>query len=71
MNSLSNADEGFWFIRPDKRPWNDWDDGSNDMLDNYGENGTKMAFEQARKGAEMTNFDWGYRYGDFYCRMGY
>jgi hypothetical protein len=41
------------------------------MLDNYGENGTKMAFQQARKGAETTDFDWGYRYGDFYCGMGY
>lgn len=67
MNSLSDTDEGFWFVGPDTRPWADWDDHANDMLDYGGENGTKMAFEQAKKGAEMMEFDWGYRYGDFYC----
>jgi hypothetical protein len=67
MDSLSPTKDHFFVIGPDARPWADWEDHTNDLVDYRGKNGTSMAFEQARKGVEMVDFDSGFRYGDFYC----
>ena len=48
-------------------PWIEWHNHSNDEQDYSGENGTALAFEQARNYAEMMEYDPSYRYGDFIC----
>jgi len=51
-------------------PYVTWHNHSNDQIDYSGENGTAVAFEQARKQVEMMELEdeeYGYRYGDFVC----
>lgn len=49
------------------QPWVEWHDHSNDERDYSGARGTEMAFENARTGVEMEEYDPWYRYGDFVC----
>ncbi len=58
------------FVGPYPSPWVEWYDHSNDSVDYGGENGIRLAREQARKGAEMMEYDPYYRYGDFICGTG-
>ncbi|RDL40225.1 uncharacterized protein BP5553_00204 [Venustampulla echinocandica] len=55
------------FHRLDVRPDIEWTDHANDEWYWGGENGTRMAFQYAREGAEMTEYDPEYWYGDFVC----
>lgn len=71
MNSLAAPEEKAGLVGPYASPWVDWYDHSNDHINYGGENGTKLAQEQARKGAEMMEHDPANRYGDFVCGNGY
>jgi hypothetical protein len=71
MNSLAAPEEKAGLIGPYPSPWIDWYDHSNDRVNYSGENGTKLAQEQARKGAEMMEHDPAHRYGDFVCGYDY
>jgi hypothetical protein len=70
MNTLSEPPGHVWFLGPEVRPWLEWRDHTNDLVNYTGENGTKLALEQARTAAEMMLYDPGYRYGDFICGNG-
>ena len=66
MNSLNmTIHYGYYDLQP--RPWNAWHNHSNDVVDYSGENGIRLAFEQAKAGVEMMEYDPYYRYGDFVC----
>jgi hypothetical protein len=71
MNSLVASEEEASFVGPVPSPWVDWYDHTNNYLNRSGEKGTELAREQARKGAEMMEYDPYYRYGDFICGNGW
>ena len=66
MNSL-NMSSHYGHYELEQRPWMDWYNHSNDVVDYSGEEGTRLAFEQAKAGVEMMEYDPYYRYGDFIC----
>lgn len=65
-----NMSRDYGYYSHSIRPWAVWHDHANDERDYSGDEGTALAFEQARVGAEMMDFDPDYRYGDFICGNG-
>jgi hypothetical protein len=71
MNTLSEPPDHVWFRGPEISPWLGWGDHANDLVNYSGENGMRLALEQAKTAVEMMLYDPGHRYGDFMCGNGF
>ncbi|RFU32377.1 hypothetical protein B7463_g3983, partial [Scytalidium lignicola] len=67
MASLAAPGESAEFRGPYSSPQVDWYSHSNDHVNYGGEDGLKLAQEQAIKGAEMVEMDAAHRHGEFIC----